>query len=760
MGYEEYNNRKEKIYKELQADIKNLDIDSKNVVQFLTSSPYDFSENMDKLMTSSIFENLLRVEDELRYNLSLFKDKIDSKFNERRIISLSGHSGCGKTTFLNYFINNTNICYDNLYIDFNEIDNPNNNTLIEDDVEEVIRSIIINPNNSEFSLSEEDVYIGLKFMLDHIGCYRRNKWISKDFIELLKKNNIQRIRESPNVFDDDDLISVLEEACLNDVLIMFFTILFNRRDIDSLGLYEYKTPNKCLVYFDNLDTLNLNHLSNSVVVKFIQVYRTANKMSQHKIFREDIYFTSRYYFVFSLREPNAAKFNSHFLDRTKMLLFNVRFSSQYYSKILGMRMKFLDEFSKLFAGDTMIQAIKNIIQDSYFEDVFVRLANCNYRIVIKMIQGVLSNISTNKFELYNLSEVIDNSNSVRKDLSYGVRGDLMYYVFNNLRVDGFLRDYGKEIQADASENGYCYIDRIILTVLLNTTNYQVNSKKYDRSITGKLYSDLIKHVIGMYSSNEIFDSLYRMFHYHTCGWSNLITIYNKSIVNISDFDDTKGFLEELKGLKQIEDNEEGHKNVSERILELIKLIDNIEIKVNPSGYSYVKYVLTHFEFYNNMGSYDLSLFDFVYNGNEFNHDEFRRILNSVFKVIEIHCRLMNLFYLHKMRSKIEDDNFCTSVYCLKIIGNKKKAKGYFHSIRIITSFIDYLDNFRLEYFNKFGNDYSFNEYMVGFIRRLVEMIKESNDERAIRNFYPRFKKKIQYIENNSYEDCDYPIAIS
>jgi hypothetical protein len=80
-------------------------------------------------------------------------------------------------------------------------------------------------------------------------------------------------------------------------------------------------------------------------------------------------------------------------------------------------------------------------------------------------------------------------------------------------------------------------------------------------------------------------------------------------------------------------------------------------------------------------------------------------------------------------------------------------QGYFHSTRIITSHINYIDHFRIKVLTDFRHRalealQDVNARLVERVKTYIELLRASIDERAKRDFIGDFEEAIHVIESD------------
>jgi len=277
--------------------------------------------------------------------------------------------------------------------------------------------------------------------------------------------------------------------------------------------------------------VSIEYITSEFLVAFEEALINGIQLSRSSVFRNfDIKFTSEYRFVFCLREANSALINKHILDRIglKKLDFKVNFGSDFYKRIIKKRVELVkgiytnEELMKYgYSLEELLEALDVLTNDRYFNDVFIPLFNYDYRDAIDAL-------------FYTILEYkIQN----KKWNSYAIRAMLMFGLIKKMKISNFLIDYPNRYPKSA--DGYCLVDRVVLTYILNRSEYYRKIGEFDKSSAVTL-TDLILGLSSLYGIDEILESVARCFLYHEKSWVHLITIYGVKVTS------EKKFIREFK----------------------------------------------------------------------------------------------------------------------------------------------------------------------------------------------------------------------
>jgi hypothetical protein len=214
-----------------------------------------------------------------------------------------------------------------------------------------------------------------------------------------------------------------------------------------------------------------------------------------------------------------------------------------------------------------------------------------------------------------------------------------------------------------------------------------------------------------------------------------------------------------------EDSFELDEDAKKRRDEIINRLSRIIIKINPAGISYLKYVITHFEYYsifalpNNPSLFQVDPRSLAREGTRGQGARyvFENIIDAVYKRFELHFRMMRKFYFRVFEGELghSPTTFRLSKFSFKFIGDSARPLGMFHSSRVIYSHIDYLDHYRLHAIQnpRLDSDeiWLINQRLVTRIERYVHILRRSYDD-STQDACDVFGKQISKIKESDYAD--------
>jgi hypothetical protein len=693
----------------------------------ITTSAYDLRTNIGGKFTSDLFKEYLLVKRDIENHLDRLDNLISNPYGTpARFVFLNGFAGNGKTTFLNYFIEERSEKYDFIVYDFDksildrdisESRDRNKNKYIERAVLDILLSY----------LAENESELISTFNLIQIF---RNELFKSNLIEEAFYDLTGEKLNGDTVKDQFfDLFKRLKKLGYKDTFTCFFIHIFIK-SVDSTTK---------IIVFDNLDAINNEHLGHYFFKSLGEALWNADPISNSSLFKhKNIDFQRKFKFIFSLRDANLENIIPHIKSRLNIIdeiRFKFSIDSKLYNEVVDYRIKF---YNKLCLYDKFQNKIPNLkvinycfdtfLKDNYFNRVFVPMFNYDFRgSSLTLLQSIIDNLN-------HFSDEVNQKNPI------SLRGALVFNVVKRLKINNFLSEYDPEISI--TKNGeikpYCFIDRMLLLVVLHYSRCKLKDYEDIDEASPVSIRVIIDNLIGAYKLENIVRSIAKCFLYHQEDWVHLITVLNKEIK------DTDIFVREICSLYNKRSGE----------------LDRIKIRINPSGYVFLRYVLRHFEFYSYFGGNKKPLFvctgDKEYsNDTDYKYD-FEIIMNNSFEVVSKHISAMKQFYEKHYHPKLTQEEYRNSSFSFKPIEKDGRyGHGYFHSTYIITTHVEYIERFRQFVFQKIENideKRNINKIIVSQIERYVDLMRNGVDDRAIKDFYHNYESKIKIIKQSNYNN--------
>ena len=676
----------------------------------MTASPFDPEHDLGGKLTKEIFFKELHVpldkNDELAGAINEF---LAGKFEPHRVTLLTGYAGNGKTTFIHEFMEGRTDERP-LYYDFTSVRPLSGNT-----ADRVMRNYVRDTK-------------GIVDSLRLISSHRRElkDYFSSDVLARLKASPV------PDSPDDDWLDDTFDLFDLRDTFACLFVHLFD----------TFQENRTTVLYFDNLDGIPMEDLANHFMLYFQEAMSAAMYISRMPFFNDrNINFRSDFRFVFCIREANGAILNAHLSGRTDFIRapFEISFSPEFYQRVAEKRVKFVaDNFPqedvRAYGHNRFSIILGKVLSDMYFREVFLPLYNNDYRQVASLLVSLIRQ--------YDLDQT-------HEDVDFQLRGMLMFGVIRSLLTEDFLKDY-RNIPKD-DENGYCYIDRVMLTLLINLSNY----RRYTFRQTGDPYSFfyLVKELQPLYEVRKILNSIARCFLSQQLNRVHLITVLHRKVTDVAGFVDLYAPMVNEALAASPTDN-----------LGLKTELNAVKVRVNPAAFTYIRYVLPHFEFYSNIVGNTKPLFSDPLTRELADKRKpqgkkvyaFEAKIDSVLHQFREHAKLMKKFFdKYYVPLDINGENFRNSNYCFRHQGTSAfpvPDGGLSHTVRTVTAHVNYIDELRRRILGDPGLDddtvRAINESIISRIRRYVQVLQYAVDSNAAHTFEEKVDTHIRVIERN------------
>jgi len=679
-----------------------------------------------------VFEEIQEFSDEEK-NLKLGIDPLSSQFVQFYIIS--GYSGNGKTTFINWF--KRKVQSENYFFRIhNLIESADGlrqgqsliSACISSDLVELLKE----------SLSIEFIYKN----------YESNSNLFLKYFDNERWNAICGFREL--LFDsyiaDYDIVKFINTLDFRQLLIIYFLEwIFRFKKEDEKKSYSF-----C---FDNLDELKYEYLTQEVWKDFLDISSIMNGICLDEKLKINFDFAGKISFVLVFREANIAVTNSQLDDRIYPIVSKRRFILTKSARlILKRRLNIISNHNIIKENPLLYNIVKILRDERYTDIVYLPLFNYDYR---KLLQAILKMTEV----VYNEgkpSTLIDTTyeeyfNRIPKKAINGARGILIFSLIKYLREEEFLGKFAKLDDGKNNENGYCRSSRMILTAFSNFSYPDGSSADDNERLSKKPEAfsllDAFHEISHVHDSHKYLYWIEQFFNILKSSWVHFVTVYNKPINKEKrlDFAKEKTMLAHYPYLTK---EEEDH-------------LDNIKLVINASGMIYLRYLIVHFEYFSCYNScfssrYNikpLPLFqqlDYNYKLEKYN---FEIVLEEVFKMVTVFKSNMENYFETTLSDKFSIEQYSNSCFTFRI---KSETEKQFYLTRIIMTHIQYIENFRYylwhdkEFNDKildFNKDLSLKykskdeiqDYLVLIVQKYMSLFDDEFE-------YPLYKRKIEAFE--------------
>lgn len=759
----------------LDALVRTLSDRNTSLSDILAACPFDPNRNLGGHLDDNIFFSTLFVPTE---HFEKVRDRLytllRSELRSHRIISFTGFSGTGKTTFLKYFQRSASEFY-HAYLDFHALyrhaqpgdaDYPTVRSIRE--ANQQLKEFLDSPafltipaeTQEKLSKTQEELEFAndagnpilsiLKTYLARLGgdallsvfhmvaahANLLGPYFSRPFLRELRAVDKESLRTHS--------VDLINAAGVDDTFTLFF-----------LHTFTYYKPDKpVIIYFDNMDVVDLDYLSTYFQKTFLHCLTNATRLGQeHELFSVPIDFINRYYFIFCLRDGNAGSLNGHIADSLDHIAlpfeFRMPVADSAYDDILERRVGLWEQVhdrsqSRLVVGEPpagmVLKALRELKNDSYFRLVLAPLFNGDLRRVTKMVFTVAEQLAASAAT--DITERLASMSGLTGLQQYGLRGSLLFAAVSYLRQKT-ATSYPFFDAPDLNDRGQCLVSRAILTVLLNESDSGTVRDATDSTFRHVSLSSVIEASSPLYKPHDTVRTLAEAFLFHATNWVNLVSFRNIAVGSREAFD--KHVTLGSDRLKQV------------------------TVTLNPAGFVYLRFVLIHYEFLSAMAGNTRPLFSV--NLEPSNRVElrveflFEEMVVRTLKLMKQRIADMASFYSTEVVGKLRWDanRYLQSSFAFKHAGTRgRRQQGQFHAFRLVTSHLDYLDAFRLTLLQRHSDQTTLiprvNRAMISLIERCIASLDDYPEFRSDELLFEEFRKRVQKIRDTGYTDIEQRIA--
>lgn len=742
-----------------------MTINNDKFAEFLYNSPFDSIRRIRQVDKDIFFEHLHVESKALNKQCEQLSNIIYSQIEENRIINLDGFAGVGKTTFIHYFFEHQKDV-DFIPIDFNRNSKTVSSAKNDDNripyiVLKLAEKIKSDPEKSDiyidkiksFIINKEEytnpILSVLKAYFQELLFKDENLGIRTEFLEFVLEN-----KQELAPFCDRPFLATLEFYNSTLELENNFTYIINDcsfKDFFSLFflfLFLRDKSRKTVIVFDNLDTINVDFLSDYFKTSFKTTL--VNIADFVESFFPEINFNKNYKFIFILRDGSGAIINSHLLGSftglKRTLNFRINYDPNVYKEIIERRINFYYRyvedlgFNVELQSQKIIKFLHQIVKDTYLKEIVIPLFNAD----IRKISACLLHISQkNGFINFTNRDVITSFDSVNDKELYGLRGAILFEILKYLKREDFFKEYPFYRNLDSICNsGHLSHLRLILIVLINLSKIPnsrfINDSTFRPSNVPLI--TLFNNTSKLFKEKEVLNTLIDAFKFHSNNWVNFVTFRNMPFESTEDIE---LFL---------------NRNIEENNLNIFKEYCNTCVNINPSGFTYIKYILTHFEYYSSiLCNNSMPLFSTKLKRLQDGRYRFELVLDNVYKKVEEHIVQINECFNLKIIDEVgmSRKDFEKSVFTFKHLGlHKPSDSGLSHSVRLLTTIISYIDSFRL-YTLELSRDKkeydNVNSILLNVLSNYNSLFLKMKNQGANDLFYDKFNINIKSVrdENSS-----------
>lgn len=660
-------------------------------------SPYDSLYNGVNVLNEDLFFSSLFCEhDKLLMLLEDFKKYLSSESERGKpIVILSGYSGCGKTTFINWL--KRDLIKEN---NFFKVISLTNELYSIGSNDQILVSAIRKDLTAKL-LSLRALTLITENLSEYIGIFTEviKTPSIKDAPELVKQISKSKIVEIQELYHElkfgdktkTDKIIAINRFIQNDCF-EFRDLLFIYMLEHILEFQERENKYKEYIFcFDNLDEMKYEYISKQMWDDISQVWHALTILCKSDEGKINFPFSSKLHLILVFRESNISLSNldnPQTYDRLYPKIQNRRvILSGEVDNILMKRLLFIEKYLPQYDENSLlVKLFKYLRQDKKFTKRFLLpFFNYDYRKLFIAIDQLTERDDEIKNAFFIQQQDMERIINLSKYEPYRnlLRGIIMQPI-----IFSACRDQLKNLITN-KEIG-CRLSRLILTVLYNLSysdGLPSDQTQKDEIEPGLIpLSSIYKYFAKNYSVDYFLENLFKCYQFHNERWAHLISLYNVKIAPDSKPRFRKKTKEILLKIAEDPNSYEFDPN------------NESFVHFNASAYAYLRYIITHFEYYSYLSVSKLD------------SGEYFPLVNLAYK-IESQSDGILIFSFEK---RIKDILQIVREYKINI--DKSYGKNFshmspqkytksefsfgdesvkrFYMTRVITTHITYLDDFR------------------------------------------------------------------
>jgi len=725
-------------YSEMRKAFEQM-LENIDVKIFLKASPLESGERskLDKVLSNDMYyESLYAHSDKAEKLIKEIKEKMTAEDTHNFI--LSGYKGCGKSTFVGYFLRNVDAR--SLVINFDDYWEPREgiyhnivmfiyNKILDDfypnegklpcKISKKYNEIFHDTMNGEFIESHIDLHDFFTYFthkLSHVVWLREQNKYSKEHVKQKMRDHVKEHIKSGSLS--------------NLLMLLVFWDVADR-------IVNQGKP-QCYIVFENLDVIHNTKDVPELVKNIVAFRNNIDKIT------ESIHYqgqpicdpTRDYVLMLVMRETTKAEFTNsidHFSDR-KIRFQHFMAVSQIYDlyEIISTRYRYLESIKKQYVNNQgflkMLQSIANIktiLANPVVRERIFAIFNNDYRTCVEALDRF--GFSDPKI-IGAHSRLIHISSQMPSDENwpvFGCRSIVFRHIFNSFVNDVFfkmVRKYEYSI-SDNGRVGSVNLDRMILLYLNNSQNIMMSEEMEEREYIplNVLYLEILKFCK---KPETIVEAIWNMYDLqNTEIWNHLVTFDDMRVITISEL-----------------------QNEMDAVIGKKEDFNFAKIKITLAGQVYLNYILPHFEYYTARSELGKGYSLFCSTMEELcNIRRIEKIIKNERKEVSECCKRLYLFFaeVFDQIDEFKGKNFLDTKFAsIKMSSTKKSVSRMYHCEKIIYSNIGYLDSFRFFVF------YSADEVVRnGGFNTDVDITDIVN---KVQNFNKSFKE--QFPED--FYDCE------
>ena len=736
---------------------------------FLKASPLESGERskLDKALSEDMYYNFLYAHSKAAEDLlNEIKHKIIVEDTHNFIIS--GYKGCGKSTFVGYFLRHINArnllincdaywepregIYHNLVMFIfdkivNDFFSQNNADVCK--ISDKYIEIFHDTSNAEFIESKVDLHDFFAYFthkLSHVVWeHKSGQCVNHEHMRAELRRHIKEHLKSGSI---SNLL----------MLLVFW---------DAVDRIVNHGNSKCCIVFENLDVIHNTKDVPKLVENIVAFRNNIDRVAESILYKGKPICdpTQDYALLLIMRETTKAEFTNtiaHFSDgkirfQHFMSVSNLYDLYEIISTRLGYLDKIKDKYWKTQKFREMYQSIANmkeILKNQGVREKIFAIFNNDYRTCVEALEKIRFSDQRLLDAYARLSQIPDDGKNWPV---FGYRSVIYRHVFNVFVNDVFnnmVRQYEYSV-SDNGRIGSINLDRMILLYLYNSQSVMISDEVGENEYVALnvLYTEILKFCTD---SEKIVKAIWNMYDLqNTDIWNHLVTFDDMKVITIDEL-----------------------RNEMEAVLEKKEEVHFAKIKITLAGQIYLNNILPHFEYYASRsdGANGYSLFSF-------NAEELcclrrveKKIKNEKQEVVNC-CKRLHLFF-DEVIDKIDEfkgKKFLNTKFAsVKVSSNMKSMSRMYHCEKIIYSNIGYLDSFRFFVFymmdaiqnnGGFNDDVNITEIMNKINSSHKQFKKELPEEmfsQGIKSIVIKKKLEKQIVEleysDNTIKQCEVCLA--
>lgn len=657
--------------------------------------------------------------------------------HSKKYIFIKGKKGTGKSTYIHFFtkeksyrkkyhfdiINMNEYC--STYLDKDKIIKNIGNKILE-----LLKN---NANNNHFKSNLNTInekqeeykadYLSIFNLFSNKNGGKHEKLLLKDCIDYVLKGDDYKSDLEKDFF---------EHTYDKKIEVSFLIVMYLFLKIISL----IEKKKKIVFCLDNLDAL-----SQAFLVKrlFVVLTNIDNPFSNIMKGCFDFDVNDKVHYIIMLRNINMSYVENHGQEywdkiekRKEILEFN---DTSDIDEIINKRLNYIRNKSKNLKEKDETELIALLMSKSKNDNIISCLFDNSKREIMNMLLGIVPN--------FNLSEV-ENIKVIE-----GVRGILLYKVLELQKNNRFLKaNYIFSTEINAFDKGECSPVRMLMSLFLSCIESDTNTTIKLIEICRRIKRQKNKYNIKQKDLINFIENFY-----YESQDTSLLVIGKADNVS-SDGNYSKNDI--VNAIKNY------FKTDKENFLL------GYEVELHDAIKAYIRNVFIHYEFFNFSKEDSVvkkPLFNTIKKDDTNNRYEFEIQISEMYEYIKSQITKMDDYFCDNFCNNKSNCNICYNENVKPYINNTgfTYKKGTVHSIRIISSIINYLDKFREHLFNvlKERGDMEELKKTQLFMLDKIEQFRKLFNDKKIKDYSKKktedFKRIRTNISNMKRQVMDKPI---